>query len=199
MGALLAAQRCGLEKVAFLGGLGKAMPEVLSQIGRAGEGMHPALSRALIGGGIGAAGGAMSDDIGAGRGMLAGALAGAGSAWGSQLGRQSYEGAWNRGLEKIKKFKPTEATTTGEGRRGMQALKTEGRQQMKALREQHQQLQQDFGRRQFNPGEDRYMKLPMWNRNLEAAGNVGGLGMGALAGGGALLATNPSKPKHWWE
>lgn len=180
MGALLAAQRCGLEKIASFGVLGKAMPEILGQIGRAGEGMHPAVSRALIGGGLGATGGAMSDDIGAGRGALAGALAGAGSHYGSRYAQKAYKDAWKKGVKDI-----------GAERKAISQRDIDRRFA------EHQHL---FGRTSgVNPDTNRFGKMPAWHRNLETAGTTGGLGLGALAGGGALLATNPSKPKHWWE
>lgn len=177
LGVHMAVRDAGLEKSAFI-------PEAVGALSRFSHGAHPALTRALIGAGIGGVAGGATD-IGAGRGALAGGLAGAGSAFGAELGQKAYKGAWRQGVEKMKALKaPTKA---GIDEKVLNDA-------TKAFK-QHQHA---FGRGvNRGPNAGNFERMPRWHKNLENAGLVGGIGLGTLTGGGALMATQ--KPKHFWE
>jgi len=129
---------------------------------------NPAIQRALIGAGVGGAVGGATD-IGAGRGALAGGLAGAGSAWGQRLGQKAYGRSFTQGRQAI----------TGSTASPLEKLKAD------------LMHQESFG---INPETGN----KLWHQNQRRWGNLGNVGLGALAGGGSLMASQPPPPKPWY-
>lgn len=201
IGVRAALEAWGLTKTALVREAGSALMPGLRSAGstgaRAGQSAggwlsaNPAIQRALIGAGIGGAVGGTTD-IGAGRGALAGGLAGAGSALGQRAGqnmvRQGYKSelaAAARGTRplpgqgsqtgQMSLFAPNVAPATQGPVRSGDALadvikRYTGGQGAQGLRQ-----------------------------TVTRGGNIGGVGLGALAGGGALMASQPQKPQHWWQ
>lgn len=132
---------------------------------------NPIIAKALLGAGIGAGVGGVSD-IGAGRGMVAGGLAGAGMGWGKQLGRQAVRSGFKRDLAEAAKMH-------GPTQRGVAPPRIAARN---AVLEKYMGGRGAEGLKQ----------------TINRGGMIGGLGVGTALGGGALMATQPSEPKPWY-
>lgn len=124
---------------------------------------NPLLTRAAIGAGLGAAGGGATD-IGAGRGALAGVAAGLGSGYGARMGQKML--GRTVGAER--------AAIRAAARTGASPATTEASKLF------------DFSNKWGFGG-------PGWQRHMATARGLGGVGLGSLAGGGALMATKPEE------
>lgn len=183
LGRLYAFEQSGLTKEAFL-------PQLLA---RGGEllASNPVLGRAAAGAALGGAVGGMSD-VGAGRGALAGGLAGAGFGLGSKWGQGALRKSYTSELAQAAKGRSLPGRVP-QGQLDLFAPKANVAEAVQGPIRGNEAVNEVIGR--YSKGKG----LTGLRQNMANAGLAGGLGAGALAGGSALMATQPSKPKHWWE
>jgi len=197
-GVYLALQQAGLIKTALVREAGSALMSGVRSAGGAGAragqsaggwlSANPAIQRALIGAGVGGAVGGATD-IGAGRGALAGGLAGAGSALGQGMGQRAVRQGYKSELAAAARGTKPLAGQAGHGQLDMFAPRVAPMQGPVRSGDELASVIKRYtgGRGAQGLGE-----------SISRGGNIGGVGLGALAGGGALMASQPPPPKPWY-